>query len=158
MRLATLNTPQGPRPAVYASDRYVDLVATDSRFPPSMRRLLEDPRLLAAAKEAGANPKSVSVPAAMARLHAPVHDPQKVICVGLNYRDHAAESKMPIPKEPVLFSKFPTALIGHQEPIIIPAVSNKVDYEAELVIVVGKGGRRIGEAAATHHIPPHPLR
>src|SRR5262245_4087232 len=109
MRLATLNTPHGPRPAVFAMDRYVDLVASDSRFPPSMRRILEDPRLLAAAKEVGANPKSVSVAAATAQLHAPVHDPQKVICVGLNYRDHAVESKMPSPKEPVLFSKFPTA-------------------------------------------------
>jgi 2-keto-4-pentenoate hydratase/2-oxohepta-3-ene-1,7-dioic acid hydratase in catechol pathway len=152
MRLATLNTPQGPRPAVFATDRYVDLVATDARFPASLRRLLEDPRLLAAAKEASANPKSVSVPAATARLHAPVHDPQKIICVGLNYRDHAAESKMPIPKEPVLFSKFPTALIGHGEPIVIPSVSSKVDYEAELVIVIGKRGRKIGESAAMDYV------
>jgi 2-keto-4-pentenoate hydratase/2-oxohepta-3-ene-1,7-dioic acid hydratase in catechol pathway len=59
---------------------------------------------------------------------------------------------MAIPREPVLFSKFPSALIGDGEPIIIPAVSNKVDYEAELVIVVGKGGRRIAEAMALNHV------
>ena len=65
----------------------------------------------------------------------PITRPQKIICVGLNYSDHAAESGAPIPKEPVLFSKFPTALIGHGEPIVLPKVSTKVDYEAELVIV-----------------------
>jgi 2-keto-4-pentenoate hydratase/2-oxohepta-3-ene-1,7-dioic acid hydratase in catechol pathway len=59
---------------------------------------------------------------------------------------------MPIPKEPVLFSKFPSALIGHGQPIVVPAVSTKVDYEAELVIVVGKAGRRIPEARALDHV------
>ena len=92
------------------------------------------------------------MPTATAKLHAPVHDPEKVICVGLNYRDHAHESKMPIPKEPVLFSKFPSALIGHGEPIVLPRVSTKVDYEAELVIVIGKRGRRIPEQSAMDHV------
>ncbi len=73
----------------------------------------------------------------------PIPDPQKIICIGLNYKDHAAESGVPIPKEPVLFSKFPTALIGSGENIVLPKVSFKVDYEAELVIVVGKRGRHI---------------
>jgi 2-keto-4-pentenoate hydratase/2-oxohepta-3-ene-1,7-dioic acid hydratase in catechol pathway len=152
MRLATLNTPQGPRPAVLTGDRYVDLIATDSRFPTSVRGLLADPALLSAAREVAARPGNVTVPAANARLHAPVHDPQKIICVGLNYRDHAHESKMAIPKEPVLFSKFPSALIGSEEPIVVPKVSSKVDYEAELVIVIGKRGRRIAESAAMDYV------
>jgi 2-keto-4-pentenoate hydratase/2-oxohepta-3-ene-1,7-dioic acid hydratase in catechol pathway len=152
MRLATLKTPQGPRPAVLTGDRYVDLIATDHRFPPSVRLLLADPALLTAARDVAARPNAVSVPAATARLHAPVHDPQKIVCVGLNYRDHAIESKMPIPKEPVLFSKFPSALIGHGEPIVVPKVSTKVDYEAELVVVIGKRGRHIPEAAAMNHV------
>jgi 2-keto-4-pentenoate hydratase/2-oxohepta-3-ene-1,7-dioic acid hydratase in catechol pathway len=152
MRLAILNTAQGPRPAVLVGDRYVDLVATDSRFPASMRLLLADPALLPAVREVANRPNAVSVPAASARLHAPVHDPQKVVCVGLNYRDHAVESRMPIPKEPVLFSKFPSALIGHAEPIVVPKISTKVDYEAELVIVIGKRGRRISEGAAMDHV------
>ena len=152
MRLATLNTPAGPRPAVLVGDRYVDLVAADPKFPTSVRRLLADPALLAAARVVAAKPGVASVPAAGARLHAPVHDPQKIVCVGLNYRDHAIESKMAIPKEPVLFSKFPSSLIGHEEPIVVPKVSTKVDYEAELVIVIGKAGRRISEAAALDHV------
>jgi len=152
MRLTTLNTPHGPRPAVLVADRYVDLVATDPRFPPSMRLLLADPGLLTAAREVAGRPNAVSVPVASARLHSPVHDPQKIVCVGLNYRDHAVESRMPIPKEPVLFSKFPSALIGHGDPIVVPKVSSKVDYEAELVIVIGKRGRRIPEAGAMDHV------
>jgi 2-keto-4-pentenoate hydratase/2-oxohepta-3-ene-1,7-dioic acid hydratase in catechol pathway len=152
MRLATLNTPQGPRPAVLVGDTYVDLVATDTRFPTSVRQILVDSALLAAAREVSARANTVMVPAAGARLLAPIHDPQKIICVGLNYRDHAIESKMAIPKEPVLFSKFPSALIGHGESIVLPSVSTKVDYEAELVVVVGKRGRRIAEADAMEHV------
>jgi len=152
MRLATLNTAHGPRPAVLVGERYVDLVATDARFPTSMRLLLADPALLGAARDVAGRPNAVSVPAASARLHAPVHDPQKIVCVGLNYRDHAVESRMPIPKEPVLFSKFPSALIGHGEPVVVPEVSTKVDYEAELVFVIGKRGRRIPEGAAMDHV------
>ena len=152
MRLATLNTSNGPRPAVLAGDRLVDLVATDPKFPPSVRLIIGDPALMTAAAEAVKRPNAISVPASSAKLHAPVHDPQKIICVGLNYRDHAIESKMPIPKEPVLFSKYPSALIGHGEPIVIPKVSTKVDYEAELVVVIGKRGRKIAESSAMDHV------
>jgi 2-keto-4-pentenoate hydratase/2-oxohepta-3-ene-1,7-dioic acid hydratase in catechol pathway len=152
MRLATLNTPHGPHPAVLVGDFYVDLVATDARFPTSVRRLLESPALLAAVGETARRPEAVTIPVQAAKLHAPVHDPQKIVCVGLNYRDHAVESKMPIPKEPVLFSKFPSALIGHGEPIVVPRVSKKVDFEAELVVVIGKPGRHISEAKAMDHV------
>jgi len=152
MRLATLNTPNGPRPAALVGDQYVDLIAADPKLPASVRQIIADPTLLAAAREAAAKPGAASVPAASARLHAPIHDPQKVVCVGLNYKDHAAESGMAIPREPVLFSKFPSALIGHGESIVVPKVSSKTDYEAELVIVIGRGGRRISEAAALDHV------
>ncbi|WP_020471582.1 fumarylacetoacetate hydrolase family protein [Zavarzinella formosa] len=152
MRLATLNTPQGPHAAIQVGDSYVDLTATDSKFPASVRELLSKPALLAEAAEAAKSPKAVKVPVAGAKLHAPIHDPQKIVCVGLNYRDHAIESKMAIPKEPVLFSKFPSALIGSGEAIVAPKVSTRVDYEAELVIVIGKKGRKISEADATDHV------
>ena len=68
-----------------------------------------------------------------------MHDlKRKIICIGLNYRDHAAETGAALPKDPILFSKYPTALIGHGEAIVLPPVSKEVDYEAELVIVIGK--------------------
>lgn len=148
MRFATLNTAQGPHAAIQVGDYYVDLPATNPKFPTSVRELLAKPELLQEAAALGQSATAVKVPVATAKLHSPIHDPQKVVCVGLNYRDHAIESKMPIPKEPVLFSKFPSALVGHGEAIVAPKVSTKVDYEAELVIVIGKRGRKVSEADA----------
>jgi 2-keto-4-pentenoate hydratase/2-oxohepta-3-ene-1,7-dioic acid hydratase in catechol pathway len=152
MRLATLKNSLGPRPAVLVGDAYVDLVASDPSMPSSVRELLARPGLLEKAATISQKNDAVRVPQGSAQFHSPVHDPQKVICVGLNYRDHAIESKMAIPKEPVLFSKFPSALIGHEEAIVVPKVSSKVDYEAELIIVVGKRGRRIAESSAMEHV------
>jgi 2-keto-4-pentenoate hydratase/2-oxohepta-3-ene-1,7-dioic acid hydratase in catechol pathway len=152
VRLATLKTANGPRPAVLVGDQFIDLIAADQRFPSSVRLILGDHRLLSAAQEIATITGANGVSAASAKLHAPIHDPQKIVCVGLNYRDHALESKMPIPKEPVLFSKFPSALIGHDESIVVPKVSSKVDYEAELVVVVGKRGRAIPESAAMEYV------
>jgi 2-keto-4-pentenoate hydratase/2-oxohepta-3-ene-1,7-dioic acid hydratase in catechol pathway len=83
---------------------------------------------------------------------APVPNPQKVICIGLNYADHAAESGQPIPAEPVVFCKFPTAVAAHEQPIRLPRISEKVDYEAELVVIVGLGGRDISRDQAREHI------
>ena len=79
-------------------------------------------------------------------------DPQKVICLGLNYRDHAVESNMPIPEEPVIFNKFPSTLIGHGQEIRLPAISEQVDYEAELVVVIGQRGRNIAAENAAEYI------
>jgi 2-keto-4-pentenoate hydratase/2-oxohepta-3-ene-1,7-dioic acid hydratase in catechol pathway len=89
---------------------------------------------------------------ASATLLAPVPDPPKIICLGLNYRDHAAESGMEIPKEPILFSKYATALLGHQGEIVLPEASQEVDYEAELVVVIGQGGRHIAREHAREHV------
>ncbi len=86
------------------------------------------------------------------RLLAPVPDPQKIICIGLNYRDHAAESGVPAPEEPILFSKYPSALIGHGEMIILPSVSQQVDYEAELVVVIGRCGRHVPRERAFEYV------
>jgi 2-keto-4-pentenoate hydratase/2-oxohepta-3-ene-1,7-dioic acid hydratase in catechol pathway len=78
--------------------------------------------------------------------------PEKVICIGLNYLDHAKEIGGVVPKEPVIFGKFPSALTGHRCPIVLPKVSCKVDFEIELVLVVGKTGRYIPTGNAWNHI------
>jgi 2-keto-4-pentenoate hydratase/2-oxohepta-3-ene-1,7-dioic acid hydratase in catechol pathway len=77
------------------------------------------------------------------KLLAPVPRPGKLICIGLNYRDHAAESNMPIPERPVVFSKFTTAVIGPGEPVVLPPASTQVDYEAELAVVIGRRARNV---------------
>ncbi len=68
----------------------------------------------------------------------PIERPQKIICVGLNYRDHAEEQGTPLPEAPLLFAKWPNALIGPGDPIVIPSITHHVDYEAELGVVIGE--------------------
>jgi 2-keto-4-pentenoate hydratase/2-oxohepta-3-ene-1,7-dioic acid hydratase in catechol pathway len=89
---------------------------------------------------------------ASVRLLAPVPRPPKLICVGLNYRDHAAESKMEIPKVPTIFNKFPNTVIGPGDPIVLPRVSTKPDYEAEFAFVIGRGGRNIPASRWKEHV------
>ncbi|HYK18970.1 MAG TPA: fumarylacetoacetate hydrolase family protein [Bryobacteraceae bacterium] len=86
------------------------------------------------------------------RLLAPIPRPPKLICVGLNYRDHAAETKMEIPKIPTIFSKFSNTVIGPGEPIILPKNSSRPDYEAEFAFVIGKGGRHISRDDWAGHV------
>ena len=92
------------------------------------------------------------VPLSSVALLAPVPRPPKLICVGLNYRDHAIESKMEIPKVPTIFSKFPSAVISAGQPIVLPKNSTQPDYEAEFAFVVGRGGRHIPAERWQEHV------
>ena len=83
---------------------------------------------------------------------APVPRPGKLICIGLNYRDHAAELGMPLPERPVVFSKFTTAVIAAGEPIKVPPSSEKVDYEAELAVVIGRRAKNVRAAEAMSYV------
>ena len=73
----------------------------------------------------------------------PIDRPSKIVCVGLNYRDHAEEQGAPLPEAPLLFAKWPNALIGPGEPIVLPAESQQVDYEAELGVVIGAAAKHV---------------
>ena len=83
---------------------------------------------------------------------APVSSPPKIICLGLNYRDHAEESGADIPDEPIIFMKPRTSIIGPDEPIIRPTFVKELDYEAELAIIIGKKGRNIPVSEAKKHV------
>lgn len=83
---------------------------------------------------------------------APIPRPPKIICVGLNYRDHAIESNMEIPSVPTIFNKFHTCVIGPGEKIVLPKKSTKPDYEAEFAVVIGKGGRHIAKDDWQKHV------
>lgn len=85
-------------------------------------------------------------------LLAPIPHPTKIIAIGLNYRDHAEETGQQLPEAPILFSKPPTATIGHGANIIIPDGSSQVDYEVELGVVIGKSGRNIPVDIALDHV------
>jgi 2-keto-4-pentenoate hydratase/2-oxohepta-3-ene-1,7-dioic acid hydratase in catechol pathway len=86
------------------------------------------------------------------RLTAPISKPPKFIFVGLNYRDHALETKAEIPKVPTIFSKYSNTVIGPGEPIVLPKNSTKPDYEAEFAFVIGKGGRHMAASDWQEHV------
>jgi 2-keto-4-pentenoate hydratase/2-oxohepta-3-ene-1,7-dioic acid hydratase in catechol pathway len=112
---------------------FVRQVADDLRRPGELDRLRRE---------------GVAMPRDGVVLAAPVPRPGKIVCVGLNYRDHAAESRLPVPDSPVIFAKFPTAVIGPETPIRLPASSERVDFEAELAVVIGRRARRVSGAGA----------
>ncbi len=144
MRLATVLTPNGPRAVIVAGDHYVDLHATDPGLPTCVKQLLAaSSSVKAAAAAAVASPNAVKYASNSVKLLPPIPHPGKILCIGLNYRDHAIEGGKAIPTEPVVFGKFINTIIGQGDPILLPKVAEKVDYEAELVIVIGKTGKHI---------------
>ncbi len=82
----------------------------------------------------------------------PIDRPGKIVCVGLNYRDHATESNLELPTRPLLFAKWQTSLIGPGEEIVLPPVSNEVDFEAELGVVIGRAAQRVTCEDALDHV------
>ncbi|KAM6369644.1 oxaloacetate tautomerase fahd2, mitochondrial-like [Pluvialis apricaria] len=135
-----------------AGGAVVDLSAAEPALPRSMRAFLDTgPSGLAAAQRALESGRH-RLGRETVQLLAPVGDPEKVICVGLNYRDHCLEQDVKIPKEPIIFSKFPSAIAGPFDDIVHPEDSSEVDWEVELAAVVGKKGRHIEESSALDHI------
>jgi 2,4-diketo-3-deoxy-L-fuconate hydrolase len=92
------------------------------------------------------------LPLSSARVLAPVPRPGKVVCIGLNYRDHAAESGQPLPEEPILFPKFANSVVGPDAPIVVPPETEQPDYEAELAVVIGRPASRVRERDALAHV------
>jgi 2-keto-4-pentenoate hydratase/2-oxohepta-3-ene-1,7-dioic acid hydratase in catechol pathway len=154
MKLATIATDGGQRVVGVTNEpspRFVDLAAGEASLSGTMVEML--------AAEDGLRRAALAFQAGLSgglfvegELVAPVPNPGKVICIGLNYRDHAEESGVPVPSEPVVFSKFSSAVIGPETAIEIPPSSQQVDYEAELVVVIGKSGRDIPIEKAWQHV------
>ena len=92
-----------------------------------------------------------------ARLGSPVCRPSKIICIGLNYRDHAAETKAEAPKEPVLFFKATTSLVGPNDDLVRPRNSTKVDWEVELAVIIGKKAQYVSKADALDYVAGYAL-
>jgi 2,4-diketo-3-deoxy-L-fuconate hydrolase len=91
------------------------------------------------------------------RLGPPLCRPSKIVCIGLNYRDHAAESGMAVPTEPVVFMKATSAMVGPNDDVIIPRNSVKTDWEVELAVVIGKKASYVDEANALEHVAGYVL-
>src|SRR3954469_16953104 len=95
--------------------------------------------------------------AAGTRVGPPLARPSKIVCIGLNFKDHAAESKMDLPKEPVMFFKATSALVGPDDDLVIPKGSAKTDWEVELAVVIGKRASYVDDAHALDHVAGYAL-
>jgi 2-keto-4-pentenoate hydratase/2-oxohepta-3-ene-1,7-dioic acid hydratase in catechol pathway len=138
--------------AVFAitADQAVNLTALDGAVGSDLMALIADPALAAsvAAKVAGAQ----TVPVASIVPALPVARPGTIICLGLNYTDHIKEGGYEIPDYPALFMRGRHSIMAAGAPLVRPTCSDKLDYEAELMLIVGKGGRHISEADALDHV------
>ena len=151
MRLITYHSPSGPRVAGVRDGAYVDLNRADKDVPHCIKALLaQGPAGVERAAKALASGQPMAV--ADVKLGPIIPNPEKIIGVGLNYADHARETGRTPPSEPVMFCKFSSAILGDGETIVLPRVSNEVDYEAELVAVIGIGGRHISKEDALTHV------
>jgi len=152
VRFVTIATDRGPRACGVRPDGLVDLAAADPELPASLKAVLAmGPDGVRRAAEATANARA-TIDRASVKLLPPIPNPEKIVCIGLNYRDHAAETNSPIPSAPIFFAKYPNALVAPGDPILLPPESEQADYEAELVVVIGRGGRRIPRERAMEHV------
>jgi acylpyruvate hydrolase len=150
MRLVSYDDGRGPRAGVLTGEEVIPL-SHPARSVRGLLGALDAAGLAELGERATAAPERVRV--ADVRLLAPVPDPEKIICLGLNYRDHAAESGQEIPKAPMWFAKFANSLIGAGEAIVLPAAHpDYVDYEAELAVVIGRTATNVDAASALRYV------
>ena len=146
MRFASFEWEGRPGFGVVSGDRIGDLTGDAGTLREALARYGVD-----GLRERAARPGR-TIPTAQVRWLPPITDPDKILCVGLNYFEHAKEAKMAVPEHPSLFVRFPGAQVGHGQAVVRPRASPRFDYEAELAVIVGKPGRHITEASAMDHV------
>lgn len=131
----------------------VDLSLVDKSIPKDLKALLAQGKgaLAKAGRAAKKAPASAIVKGKVSYL-PPVQAPGKILCIGLNYKDHAAEAGLKIPEFPVVFARFPNSIVGNGQAIVRPKVSKHFDYEAELVAVIGKKARNVKKSDALDYV------
>jgi 2-keto-4-pentenoate hydratase/2-oxohepta-3-ene-1,7-dioic acid hydratase in catechol pathway len=153
MRLVTFDDGRGARPGVLVDERVIACAQLGSAAG-SVRELLEesDAAGLVALGERAAE-SGGGVAREELRLLAPLGDPQKIICLGLNYRDHAAEAGLEVPEHPRWFAKFANSLVGDGADVVLPAAHpRRCDYEAELAVVIGRRCHGVDEQEALEFV------
>lgn len=152
MRLVTFDKDGHPTSGVRKDDAVVDLSIAAPDLPGDWPAIFAAGALDRVAEAvADAGPEAL-VPAAEATLMVPIPRPPKILCIGLNYRTHAEETGMEIPDYPIIFTRYPTSLTAHDAPLLRPAASHQLDFEAELVAVIGTAGRHISKERALDHV------
>lgn len=133
-------------------EKVIDLHQIDANIPNDIITFLEAGDSARSLAQKALEKAAGGLDLSAVKLKAPIPRPGKIICIGLNYADHAAESGLPIPDFPVVFAKYANTVIGQGDSIVLPKVSKEVDYEAELGFVIGKRGRYIAEKDALNYI------
>lgn len=155
MRFATISRQGQPTLAAYDGNTLIDLSLADPTLPPTLQALLTvGPEGLSRVNRAVAQaPAAARLDLYTVAFLPPIANPGKIICLGLNYNDHAAESGFAEKAAyPVIFNRFAASLVGHEQPLLRPVVSDQFDYEGELVAVIGKAGRHIPIGQALDHV------
>ncbi len=134
------------------SQEFVDLAATDATLPKSLLELIATPGAMERAKKVSQSATAVTQSLKDVRFIPLIDRPSKIVCLGLNYADHAAEGGHARPEYPSFFMRGPSSMVGHLQPMIRPKASDKFDFEAELAFVVGKAGRHLTAENALDHI------
>jgi acylpyruvate hydrolase len=153
MRLLSFHTDEGPAAAVQVGDGLVPVaaLAAPANSVRGLLAALDTDGLAELAQRAVQADERLAL--ADVALHAPIVDPQKIVCIGLNYRDHAEETGQEIPAAPMWFAKFANSLAGSGEHIVLPSAHpDHVDYEAELALVIGRRAKNVGAEQALSHI------
>ena len=148
MKLATFTTDSASELGAVVGQKIVPLNRILPQLPADMIGLIQSWPAVEAAVRAAADSAAIALDLDQVRLLAPIRRPGKIMAIGLNYADHIAESGMGTPEHQVWFSKAPTSANGPFDPIDVPRVSQALDYEAEMVAVIGTGGRHISSADA----------
>ena len=150
MKLLSLK--EANRLLIKTDDGIVDTTNAPEGIPKTLDEVLRGGDAALAALESFAMGADELLDEAGLELAPCVPDPGKIICVGLNYRRHALEAGMDVPKTPILFSKYSNSLAAHCDTVTLPKVTKQVDYEAELVVVIGKRAKNVSEADALDHV------
>lgn len=130
-------------------DAVIDLATAEA---PTLRQALAADGLIGLQQRLATANRSNGVALSEVILMPPIPDPEKILCIGLNYYLHAKEVNMAVPGQPSVFVRYPSSLTGHNQPVLRPPESEQLDYEAELAVVIGRAGRRIPVERAMNYV------
>ncbi|MGA7434772.1 MAG: fumarylacetoacetate hydrolase family protein [Solirubrobacterales bacterium] len=158
MQLITFASGNGPRAGVLTDDGIIDAwEVLDHPTRASLRELIAEDRVAEVGERIANGSEVTPIDPAKVKVMAPIPDPDKIICIGLNYKAHAAETGQDLPKAPIIFGKYRNALVGDGQTVTLPAASTKVDYEAEVAVVIGRRAKEVSLEDALDHVAGYTL-
>lgn len=154
MRLVSFSKAGGSAVGLRQGDSIIDISVAAPKLPRTLAGILAaGASAKAELNKVAAKPrKNAVLKASKVKLLPPIPEPGKILCVGLNYKDHAAETGNPLPTYPVIFTRFTSTLVPHGGKMLTPRASTMLDYEAELAVIIGKPGRNIAKDKALAHV------